>query len=136
MARIDWAIPCRYVEVTGGTATIVGAGVDTYWVDDFPAHIEVLLAVRIVGLPDELRQQTDLLVRMLDPDMSELGRLEGSFTGEPGPGHYEGWEIQAIEPLAVRFEALVQGAYTVDLQLGGKGRTVTVMIAQGPPPSN
>lgn len=26
--RVDWAIPCRYAEVNGGLATVVGAQVD------------------------------------------------------------------------------------------------------------
>src|SRR3954466_3307714 len=44
---VDWAIPCRYAEVNGGWATIVGAQVDAARVTQFPARVGTWLACRV-----------------------------------------------------------------------------------------
>lgn len=46
--RVDWAIPCRYAEVNGGLATIVGAQVDAVRAAQFPARVGTWLARRLV----------------------------------------------------------------------------------------
>ena len=32
--NVDWVIPCRYVEVHDNLGTLVGAGIDTFWVPE------------------------------------------------------------------------------------------------------
>ena len=38
--RVEWAFACRYAESDGMTATIVGAGIDTFFPAVLPSMIE------------------------------------------------------------------------------------------------
>ena len=67
--RVDWAIPCRYAEINGGLATIVGAQVDAARVAQFPARVGTWLAMRFVFGDDEASTTHEVLLRMLDPQL-------------------------------------------------------------------
>jgi hypothetical protein len=87
--RVDWLIPCRYVEVNNGLATLVGAGIEWQTVPAFPIEFTQMLGLRIVGLPDE--EEHTLNVRILGPTMEPAGEtLEATFRMGQGPGHAEG----------------------------------------------
>jgi hypothetical protein len=43
--RVDWAILSRYAEGAEGVATIVGAGIDTFYSAEFPVPIQAALTV-------------------------------------------------------------------------------------------
>ena len=47
--NVDWVIPCRYVEVHDNLGTIVGAGIDTYWIPELPTTMQVVLAIQAPG---------------------------------------------------------------------------------------
>ena len=36
--NVDWVIPCRYVEVHDNLGSMIGAGIDTFWVPELPAR--------------------------------------------------------------------------------------------------
>lgn len=52
--NIEWVIPCRFVEVHDNLGTIVGAGIDTFWVQELPSRIQLMLAIRLLGMIEEL----------------------------------------------------------------------------------
>jgi hypothetical protein len=55
--RVDWAIPCRYAETAeDGTATLVGAGIDSMWAASLPHRAAVVLMLRFVGPEDEFEE--------------------------------------------------------------------------------
>ena len=52
--NVDWVIPCRYVEVHDNLGTLVGAGIDTFWVPELPAPLQLVCAIRLTATADEL----------------------------------------------------------------------------------
>jgi hypothetical protein len=137
--RIDWAVLCRYVETEGDTANILGAGVDTFWVPSFPTPIGVWVAVRMVGLPQDVEGGPHTFrCRVLDDDMMKEAAppIEHTFTAKLAPAHLAGWEQGKINPVIVQFAATGVGTYTLELMLdGGNPVTVPVRVEQGPPPA-
>ncbi len=135
--RVDWAIICRYAEVAqDGLATLVGAGIDSFWLPEFPAELAVLVAVRFVGPDSELHAEHphELTARVLDPQMIQIAELTSPFVIERGPRHPEGWEGGAIVATLHRFRAETAGAYTIDIAVDGNHQTVPVIVNQGPLP--
>jgi hypothetical protein len=129
--RIDWAILCKFVEVTDGLATIVGAGIDNIQVPGFPIAVPLQVCIRIVGLPDN--EDHNLRVQLLDEQMEPvLEPLETTFKmDKKNPQHPPGWEAQAIQPLRVQFEAKAAGAHTLDISVDGTSRTLSFLV-RGP----
>jgi hypothetical protein len=134
--RVDWAIPCRYVEVNDGLATIVGAGVDTFWVPEMPAAVGVLIAIRIVGSPEEMAPgvEHNLVVRVLDPGMEEISRIEGrGGASGTNPLAQEGFEQASIIPTMQQFEVPAEGNYTIEIRIDDRSATVPIRVIEGPP---
>jgi hypothetical protein len=100
MARVDWAIPCRYAEENGGLATIVGAGIDRLYVSELPGEVGVLIALRIVLREDELGHEHEIAFTLYDPTMAVVAHLEGHFSAEAHPAKEPGWETGMIAPTA------------------------------------
>jgi hypothetical protein len=50
------------------------------------------------------------------------------------PLHRTGWESTSILPTVHEFVAGTEDAYTIDIAVDGKGYTVPVIVAVGPPP--
>jgi hypothetical protein len=117
--RVDWAIPCRYVEVHDNQATIVGAGVDLHTVPQLPMPLQVLFAVHMVGPPFEDQheaQEHTLACRIFGPD----GQLAGELTGKMqvgGEQQIAGWAVHMTIPMAIVFEARAAGSYGVEFQV-------------------
>lgn len=129
MLRVDWAILCRYVEVNNGLATIVGAGIDQYGVQSLPATLDMALAVRLVGLPDEVDHTIEISV--LDPLMQPVGTPipEQTFTlNPPLPDFPAGWEMNVPLVLQLHIEVGDPGPYTIDIKVDGHSHTHTFRV--------
>lgn len=128
--RVDWAIPCRYVEINDGLATIIGAGIDTFTVLELPVDLQVLLAVRLVGPSVDFQpdRQHELVGRVLDTQMNEISQLTSTFNALPNPTHLAGWEQATIFGVVHQFRADTAGAYTIDLAVDGQGHTVPLIV--------
>ncbi|MEX1006822.1 MAG: hypothetical protein WD271_03150, partial [Acidimicrobiia bacterium] len=114
--RVDWATTCRYAGVNAGLATIVGAGIDTYWPSAFPAEVTGTILARVVGRPEETEQMHTLVVRVLGPDMTpSADPLEAQFQTDLSPAHYPGWEQQVLLPIGFRFRASEAGIFTIEI---------------------
>jgi hypothetical protein len=116
--RVDWAIVCRYVEINGGLATIVGGGVDGYTVGELPSPLLMTFAMRLLGLPSQDGQpsQVRAAIKILDPMMESTGNdLAVEFPVTPNPSHPAGWEMSVIIPVQMRFEATIAGTYTAHI---------------------
>src|SRR2546423_9178456 len=61
--RVDWAIPCRYAEVNGGLATLVGAPVEAAAVGEIPARVGSWLALRLLVGRADAASAHDLIVQ-------------------------------------------------------------------------
>ena len=118
--RVDWAILCRYVEAGGGLATLVSAGVDTYFVPELPGPVSLILGVRVVASDEELAEPHQIAFRVLGPDLSEISRLEGEFRLETNPLKQPGWEGGGIFPSIQTFEATEYGAHSLEISIDGR----------------
>ena len=136
--NIDWIIPCRYAEVHDNLATIIGAGVDTWWVPAFPAPIQVLIAVRLLATRDELGPEHDHTVRNIVRDTSgnQLSDLQHTFqAGLPDEvaAARADW-LTGIEVVTVvQFEASEPGAYGFEHIVDGSSKSVPLHVLLAPP---
>jgi len=133
--NIDWVIPCRYAEVHDNLGTIVGAGSDTWWVPEFPAGIEVALAIRLLAMADELGEDRQHTVRNIvsGPSGEVLSDLESSFAAA-GPDVRTEWLNGIIVTMVVQFEAVAAGTYTFEHLVDGSSRSIPLHVASGPRP--
>jgi hypothetical protein len=67
--NIDWVIPCRYAEIHDNLATIVGGGIDTFWVAELPTPIQLVLVMRLLAMAEEIGpdQKHTVVNRVRDP---------------------------------------------------------------------
>jgi hypothetical protein len=137
--NIDWVIPCRYAEVHDNLATMVGAGIDTFWVPGLPAPIQVAVVVRLLATADELGPDHDHTVRNIirSPDGEPLSEGETATfqigTSEEAGSAREDW-LNGIELITMAaFEATEPGTYTFELTVDGSTKATPLHVAQGQP---
>jgi hypothetical protein len=131
--RIDWAIPCRYAEINGGLATVVGAQVDAVRVAGFPARVGTWLAVRLVFGDDETDSEHDVTLKILDPQMGESGETHTNLTlGPPNPEKAPGWEGSHLMATFVQFDAQLAGTHTFEIYVDGRHQTTLPFSIRGP----
>lgn len=132
--RIDWVILCRYAEIRGGTATIVGAGVDTYKLESFPGEISLGVVVRFVADHDEMAggRSTTYAVRIQGPDPTEkpISEMEDTLRGLPGAVARPGGEGGRIFAMTQVFQAEQPGIHLISYILDGKATTVVFSVDQ------
>ena len=130
--RVDWALLCRYVETDGTTATIVGAGIDTFGLAAIPGEVGTWAALRVSGSPDELGPTIShqFSCRVLDSEMQEIVTpLETGFqTGPPAPDHQPGWTQHMVMPIFVHFHVEEPGIYTLQFTVDGNSETVSMIV--------
>jgi hypothetical protein len=131
--RVDWAIPCRYAEVNGGLATIVGAQVDAVRVADFPARVGTWLALRLVFGDDEAASAHDVTMKILDPQLGEVAENHTNLTlGPPNPEKAPGWEGSHLMATFVQFDAESDGTHTFELYVDGRHQQTLPFSIRGP----
>jgi len=130
--RVDWATLCRYIEVhDDGSALVVGAGTDIAFVASFPATIDLVLAARLVGPPDEVEHVMAGSVRR--PDMTSLTSFETIFKqGAQNAYAPPGWEAGLVQRVAIQFVADSEGPYDVVVAVDGNGRSVPFLVLLDP----
>jgi Family of unknown function (DUF6941) len=127
--RIDWAIPCRYVEVGDTGTTIVGGGADIFFVQSVPTEIGLWLAVRIAGPPHELRPDHAFEQSVLSPGrMQAVSTLGFTLPMGPTPLKPEGSEGSHIFPTFTRFPASEGGNYSIDLSVDDRHTTIPIYV--------
>ncbi len=133
--NIDWVIPCQYGEIHDNLATIIGAGIDTWWVPQFPAPIQVVVAVRLLATAGELGEEINHTVRNVirDPEGATLSDLSSDFKADAGEPREE-WLNGIAVMTVIQFEAPQPGTYTFEHIVDGSGAQVPLHIAPGPPP--
>jgi hypothetical protein len=131
--RVDWAIPCRYAEVNGGLATIVGAQVDAVRVAQFPARVGTWLAMRLVFGDDETESEHEVGLKILDPQLGESWQTQTTLTlGPPNPEKAPGWEGSHLIATFVQFDADVEGTYTFELYVDDRHQQTLPFSIRGP----
>jgi hypothetical protein len=133
--NIEWIIPCRYVEVHDNLGTIIGAGIDSVWVPELPSPIQVILAVRLLAMAEELDpdQQHTVTNRVRDPSAEIVNEISGEFSVGGDLARPE-WLAGIIVPMVVEFEASEEGTYTIELIVDdAPPGTQPIHIARGLP---
>jgi hypothetical protein len=131
--RVDWAIQCRYAEADGGIATIVGAGIDTYFVQEFPAELTLVVAVRLAGADEEMVEEHDMSFRVHDPDMEITDGIRGEFRAERNPLAQAGWEAGLLFVTAHQIAAPSPGAYGLEILIDDESKHTVHFFVREPP---
>jgi len=136
--NIDWVIPCRYAEVHDNLATMVGAGIDTFWFQELPAAVQVGVVVRLLATGDELGPEHDHTMRNVirGPDGEPLSEQDATFkagTAEEVSAARADWLNGIALMTMVAFEATEPGTYMFELIVDGstKATPLHVIVGQG-----
>ena len=132
--NIDWLIPCRFVEVHDSLATIVGAGIDTVWLAELPAPVQLMLAIRLVGMveeftPDQLHRTT---TRIKDPRGQTISEVGGDFSISAESARPE-YLAGVTLPAAVGFQVAEEGTYTIECEFGDATEAIPIHVVLGQP---
>ncbi len=128
--RVDWAIPCRYVEVQQGAgAVLVGAGADTALVPSLPMAIQLLFAVRYLGMPEEMDGEIEhpVSVRIFSPSGEQIGEQSGQLKAQ-ATQLIPGYLAELIVPSAVVFEPQEYGTYHFEFSIDDSQERVPMHI--------
>jgi hypothetical protein len=122
------------MEVHDNLGTIVGAGIDTFWMPELPAPIQVGLAVRLTGTADELRQDVDHDTRniLTGPDGQVVSDVGGTFQIDQPDARAE-WLNGFVLPTAVQFVAESEGTYQFEHIVDGNSKSVAIHVIAGQP---
>lgn len=132
--NVDWVIPCRYIEVHDNLGTIIGAGIDTLWLEQLPAPIQIVLAVRVLAMAEELTgEEHPVTNRVRDPEGNVISEVSGGFGATAESARPE-WLSGMILPVVVQFEAAVGGTYTMEFTIDASSASVPIHVVEGPPP--
>jgi hypothetical protein len=130
--EVAWALPCRFAEATAdGSATLVGAGLDSLWVPEVPADIGVFMMMRITGPQYEFEEQHSVAVRLIDPEGEQQEILATDFgpMEELPPAYHPGLDPGVLIPAAVSWSAEHFGLYTLELYVDGKrNRSIPILV--------
>lgn len=135
--NIAWVIPCRYAEVHDNLATIIGAGIDTFWPGELPGQLEVTVVVRLLATADELGPGHEHTMRNVvrGPDGEPLGlpreaTFQAGTAAEVSSAH-EDW-LNGIELVTMAaFEASEQGTYTFELTVDDSTSSTPLHVLDG-----
>ena len=133
--NLDWVIPCRYVEVHDNLGTIIGAGIDTFWLPELPQTITVVLAVRLLATPEELDEnvQHTAINRVRDPSGELVSEVGGEFSVGGGDSARPDWLTGIILPSLVQIEVTEAGTYMIEHELDGSSKSLPIHVVQGLP---
>lgn len=135
--RVDWAIPCRFVEVQQPFgATIVGAGADVVQVPQIPSPVQLLFAVRYIGLEEDLDGEAvhPFGCRMYKPDGEKVGEQGGQLTAT-ATLRVPGYAVELIVPQALVFGAEEYGTYSFEFSIDDHNLRVPIHVVEPQPPT-
>lgn len=135
--QVDWAIPCRFVEVQQPYgATIVGAGSDLVMLPQVPAPVQVLFAVRYVGMEEDLDGEAEhpFACRIYQPNGQKVGEQGGRLKAIASL-RVSGYAADLIVPAAVVLDVREYGTYSVEFSIDDSNRRVPIHVVppQEPP---
>lgn len=137
--NLDWIIPCRYAEVHDNLATIVGAGIDTWWFPALPAHVQVIAVVRMLATADELGPKHEHTIRNIvrDPEGQTLSDLSNPFvagTDAEAEGARAEWLNGIAGVIVIQFPVAQPGTYTFEHIVDASSKQIPLHVVEGLPP--
>jgi len=112
--NIEWVIPCRFVEVHDNLATIIGGGIDNFWLPNEPRIVQAMFALRLTAMPEELAGQPHRLVNEIrSPSDEVINRAEAELGAQVDEVLNPEWLQGLTLAGGVQFQANEPGTYTV-----------------------
>jgi hypothetical protein len=132
--RIDCALLCDAATVREGLLNVLGGGVTRAYRSEYPAPLNLTLAVRILVHPTEADRPHTLSVRLQGEDGQAIAAVDGEFrVGDPSSIH-PGEE--ASLPLALTFPPEValpqRGRYSFELLIDAVHQATVPFVATPP----
>ena len=125
------------MESDGGTATIIGGGINLFFVGELPAPVGFMLAVKLSGPPQDWEGQFRLGFKILDTTATAIREEEFEIGGQFGPELFPGpWERGGILATAHQFEVSEAGPYSLEILIDDEPKhSVPFFVHLGPPPT-
>ena len=132
--NVDWVIPCRYVEVHDNLGTMVGAGIDTFWIPEVPAPLQVMLAVRLTATQEELSPgiQHELRTVVTDRDGEVVFEAGMEFEANTESPQSE-WLNTLVLPSVVQFEVVEAGTFQLEQSVDADSKSIPLHVIVGVP---
>jgi hypothetical protein len=117
MPELDYAFLCDYVRAEGGIAHVVAAGIDTVYVPDVPAGINLGMLMRITFTRNECGRPHRVEVIIRDVDGVHIARVTGTATPEWDPNLPANWRVGTFVPFNVGLPIPHYGEYSIEILL-------------------
>jgi len=132
--NVDWVIPCRYVEVHDNLGSMIGAGIDTFWIPELPAPLQILCAVRLTATAEELQPGVQHALRTLvtDPHGEVVAEIGAEFEAGADNTQTE-WLNSLVLPSVVQFEVAEAGTYQLEHIVDGNSKSIPLHVIEGTP---
>jgi hypothetical protein len=132
--NVDWVIPCRYVEVHDNLGSMIGAGIDTFWIPELPSPLQVMLAVRLTATGEELAPGIQHLLRTVvtDPDGGVVFEAGMEFEANTENTQTE-WLNSLVLPSVVQFDVVDAGTYQLEQSVDGNSQSIPLHVVEGAP---
>jgi hypothetical protein len=126
---------CRFAEAApDGSANLVGASIDTFWVTEFPAQPAFYIAMRAIADDEELERTHKLGIRLTSPAGSQLGEMAMDFPlPARSPIALPELEMGTIFCIGQQFVAEEEGAYKFDISLDDEPIRELIVSVRRPP---
>lgn len=123
------------MEVHDNLGTIVGAGIDTYWMPSLPAPVQVALAVRLLAMAEELEgdQPHQVSTTIRDPRGEPISETSGEMSVAAVAARPD-WLTGLMIPAVIQFEAAEEGTYTIEIGVDDASKSIPIHIVEGLPP--
>ena len=122
------------MEGNNGLATIVGAGIDTLTLPALPNPVQFLMAVRLVGVPDNAQHTVTMSIDAPSMVQASEPMTSPPFLFSRPPGLAEGWEGGILMPMGCQFLATEEGPYMVTVTVDqASSQSVPMRIVIGQP---
>jgi uncharacterized protein DUF6941 len=132
--NVDWVIPCRYVEVHDNLGSIIGAGIDTFWLPELPSPLQLMLAVRLTATAEELAPGIQHVLRTVVTDANVEPVFEAGLEFEANTENTQAeWLNSLVVPSVVQFEVVEAGTYQLEQSVDGNSKSIPLHVIVGTP---
>jgi hypothetical protein len=132
--NVDWVIPCRYVEVHDNLGSMIGAGIDTFWIPELPAPLQLMLAVRLTATAEELTPGVPHVLRTVITDAQGDVAFEAAMEFEANTDSPQTeWLNSLVLPSVIQFEVTEAGTLQLEQSVDGNGRSIPLHVIVGEP---
>jgi hypothetical protein len=132
--NVDWVIPCRYVEVHDNLGSMIGAGIDTFWIPEAPAPLQVMLAVRLTATAEELSPGIQHVLRTVVTDADSVVVFEAGMEFEANTESSQSeWLNSLVLPSVVQFDVAESGTFQLEQSVDADSKSIPLHVIVGEP---